>query len=98
MAKVNANYEAVFIIDPTKSEEDIAALVSKFKTLVEENATIGEVNEWGKRRLAYPISDQNEGYYVFISFNSPSAFPHELNRQFRNADGVIRAMVVCRDE
>ena len=67
MAKLNANYEAVFIIDPRKNEEDTAALVEKFKTLCETNATQVEVDEWGKRRLAYPIKNHmgkpvTEGY------------------------------------
>lgn len=98
MAKINANYETVFIIDPRKTEDETAATVAKFKTLIEENATIGEVNEWGKRRLAYPINDQTEGYYVVISFNSPAAFPRELNRQYRNDDAIMRSIVVCRDK
>ena len=63
MAKLDANYEAVFIIDPRKNEEDTAALVEKFKTLAETNATSVEVDEWGKRRLAYPIQDQTDGHY-----------------------------------
>ncbi len=98
MAKLSANYEAVFILDATLSEEATAALVGKFKTLVEQNGTLAEVDEWGKRRLAYPINDQNEGYYVLLTFSSAPAFPLELDRIFRITDGVIRSMIVCKDE
>ena len=55
MAKVTANYEVVYIIDPAQGEENIAALVAKFKTLAEQNGSAVEVEEWGARRLAYPI-------------------------------------------
>ena len=55
MAKINANYEAVYILKPDLTEEQIAAQVERFKSVVEANGTVSEVNEWGKRRLAYPI-------------------------------------------
>ena len=61
MAKVNANYEAVYILNPDLTEEQIAALVERFKSVVEANGTVSEVNEWGKRRLAYPINDLMDG-------------------------------------
>ena len=98
MAKLSANYEAVFILDATLGEEATAALVTKFKTLVEQNGTLTEVDEWGKRRLAYPINDKNEGYYVLMTFNSVPSFPLELDRIFRITDGVVRSMIVCKDE
>lgn len=98
MAKLNANYEAVFIIDPRKNEEDTAALVEKFKTLCESNATQVEVDEWGKRRLAYPIQDQTDGHYVRLTFSAVPAFPAELDRIFRITDGVMRSIIVCKDE
>ena len=98
MAKLSAKYEAVFIIDPRKNEEETAALVERFKTLAETNATQVEVEEWGKRTLAYPIQDQNDGYYVQLDFTSGNAFPAELDRIFRITDGVMRSIIVCLDE
>ena len=98
MAKLSANYEAVFIIDPRKNEEDTAALVEKFKTLCESNATQVEVDEWGKRHLAYPIQDQMDGHYVRLTFSAAPAFPAELDRIFRITDGVMRSIIVCLDE
>lgn len=97
MAKVTGKYEAMYIIDATLAEESIAAIVEKFKALVEQNATLTEVNEWGKRRLAYPIDHKNEGYYVLMTFDSAPAFPAELGRNFNITDGVIRSMVVELD-
>ena len=98
MAKISANYEVVFIIDPAQGEEGVAALTEKFKTLVEQNSSAMEVEEWGKRKLAYAINYITEGYYVLISFTSAPEFPKELDRILRITDGVIRSMIVCNDE
>ncbi len=98
MAKINANYEVVYIMDPALGEEGIAALKERFKSMVETNGTLTEVDEWGKRRLAYPINDLNEGYYVLMSFTSGAQFPAELDRILKITDGVIRSMIICKDE
>ena len=98
MAKITANYEAVYILDPALSEEAIAALVAKFKGVVEANGTVSEVDEWGKRRLAYPINDLMEGYYVLMTFSAAAEVPAELDRVFRITDGVMRSMIICKDE
>ncbi len=97
MAKINANYEAVYILNPSLNEEQIAALVEKFKKVVEANGTVTEVNEWGKRRLAYPINDLMEGYYVLMTFTAAAAIPAEMDRIFRITDGVMRSMIICKD-
>ena len=98
MAKVNGNYEVVYILDPAMSEEATAALVAKFKTMAEAHGTVKEVDEWGKRRLAYPINDLNEGYYVLMTFNAAAAIPHELDRLFRINDSVMRSLIVWKDQ
>ena len=98
MAKVTDNYEVVYIIDPTLSEEQTAALVAKFKTLAEQNGTAVEVEEWGKRKLAYQINFKSEGYYVLMSFTSAPAFPKELSRVLGITDGVMRSLIVCKGE
>ena len=97
MAKINSNYEAVYILKPELSEEQIAALVEKFKAVVEANGTVTEVDEWGKRRLAYPINDMNEGYYVLIEFESKPEFPHELDRIYNITDGIMRSLIVAQN-
>ncbi len=91
MAKTTA-YEALFIIDMGDGEV-IKTLVEKFKNLIAESAEITAVNEWGKRRLAYPINDKNEGYYVLINFNGPAELPAELNRVFGITEGIMRYLV-----
>ncbi|MDR3207197.1 MAG: 30S ribosomal protein S6 [Oscillospiraceae bacterium] len=98
MAKTTAKYETVFILTPVLSEEETAALVQKFKSLVEANGTLGEVDEWGKRRLAYEISKQTEGYYVLMNFESKPDFPAELERIYSITDGVIRWLTICKEQ
>ena len=98
MAKVTANYEVVYIIDPAQGEENIAALVAKFKTLAEQNGSAVEAEEWGARRLAYPIDYKNDGYYVLMSFTSEPSFPKELDRVLGITDGIMRSLIVCKGE
>ena len=98
MAKSTGNYEVVYIIDAALSEEETAALVAKFQTLAEQNGTAVEVDEWGKRKLAYAINYKTEGYYVLMSFTSEPAFPKELSRVLGITDGIIRSMVVSKDQ
>ena len=99
MAKISANYEVVYIIDPAQGEEAIAATVAKFQALAEQNNAINVVvDEWGKRRLAYAIDYKTEGYYVLMSFTSGAEFPAELDRIFGITDGIMRSMIVCKGE
>ena len=98
MAKVSANYEVVFVVDPAQGEEAVAAQVNNFKTLIEQNASNVEVEEWGTRKLAYPIDYKTEGYYVLMTFTSEPSFPRELDRKLRIADGVMRSLIVCKGE
>ena len=98
MAKLSGNYEVVYILDPNLNEEATAAMVSKFQTLVEQNGTLAEVNEWGKRRLAYPIEDNTEGVYTVIKFTSSPDFPAELERVYNITEGVLRSIIVAEEE
>ncbi len=98
MAKTTANYEVMYIIDPTLSEEDTKALVEKFKALIETHGTIGELEEMGKRKLAYPINDMTEGYYVLVTFTSGPEFPAELDRVMKITDGIMRSLITLRAE
>ena len=93
MAKVSANYEVMYIIDPAVGEEGIAALVEKFKALIEANGTITEMEEWGKRKLAYLINKVSEGYYVLVKFTSGPEFPAELDRIMKITDGILRSLI-----
>ena len=93
-----AKYETMLITSAALDEEATAALVGKFKTLIEANGTIDSIDEWGKRRLAYPINHKNEGYYVLMTFESKTDFPAELTRIYNITDGIIRAIVVEQPE
>ena len=96
MAKVSGNYEVLYVLNPTLGEEDTAALVARFKELAEGRGSVTEVDEWGKRRLAYPINDLEEGYYVLMTFSADSAFPAELDRVYKITDGVLRSLIVAK--
>ena len=98
MPTVKGSYEAVFIFSLKNSEEDVTAMVEKFKTLIAENSEIGEIDEWGKRRLAYLINDEAEGYYVLYNWVSGPEFPAELERISGITEGVLRSMVVRKDK
>ena len=93
-----AKYETMLITSAALDEEASSALIGKFKSLIEANGTIDSIDEWGKRRLAYPINDLMEGYYVLMTFNAAAAIPAELDRIFRITDGVMRSLIVCKDE
>ena len=97
MAKVTGKYETLFIVNPTLVDEEITAVVDKFKSLIESNGTVEKVDEWGKRRLAYPINDLMEGYYALIEFTSAPAFPAELDRKFKIDDSIMRSMIVAQE-
>ena len=98
MAKISDSYEVVYIIDPNQGEEAVAATVEKFKALAEQHGSNVEVEEWGKRKLAYAIDYKTEGYYVLMSFTSDPAFPKELDRVMGITDGILRSMIVCKGE
>ena len=93
MAKINEKYELLYIIDIDKSEEETAAVVAKFKALIEANGTLSEHDEWGKRKLAYLINDKSEGYYVLAKFEAAPEFPAELDRILHITDGVVRSLI-----
>ena len=97
MADVKNSYETVFILSTKLGDDGIAAMVQKFKSLVEANGTIDAIDEWGKRRLAYPISKEVDGYYTLISFTSSPAFTAELDRIYKITDGVLRSLIIKKE-
>ena len=84
----------MFIVDVSGGEEATAAVVEKFKSLIEANGTVESFDEWGKRRLAYPINDMNDGYYVLVNFEAEPSFVAELERIFNITEGVMRSMTI----
>jgi small subunit ribosomal protein S6 len=93
MAILTAKYEFILITKADLGEEATATLITKFKDLISANGTIDAIDEWGKRRLAYPINNQLEGYYVQINFTSSNDFPAELDRQLMINDAVLRSLI-----
>ena len=94
MEKVINSYECLFIADVSKGEEATDATVNKFMSLIEANAEVVDVAKWGKRRLAYPINDMPEGYYVVTTFKAAPEFPSELERLFHIDETIMRSMVL----
>ena len=93
-----SSYETLFIVDAQQGDDGIKALVEKFTGLIAENGTVESVDEWGKRKLAYPINDLTEGYYVLVNFKSAPTLPLELERVFGITDGILRNIVIKHDE
>ncbi len=91
---ITNKYEAVFVFSVQKGEEAVAELFEKFKSLIEKNGTIENVDEWGKRRLAYLINDEAEGHYVIVNFTAGADFPAELDRRAQITEGVLRTMII----
>ncbi|MBE6733392.1 MAG: 30S ribosomal protein S6 [Ruminococcaceae bacterium] len=87
-------YEALMIYSVTGGEEAVNSVKEKFNELIAKNGTVLNVDEWGKRRLAYLINDEAEGFYVFTTFESEPTFPAELERIAKITDGVLRVMVI----
>ena len=94
MEKVINSYECLFIVDVTKGDETCDATVNKFLSMIEANAEVVDVAKWGKRRLAYPINDMPEGYYVIATFKAEPTFPSELERVFNIDETIMRSMVI----
>ena len=94
MAKLAEKYEAIIVFSLKKEEEEIKALTAKFADLIKENGTLTNIDEWGKRKLAYDINYESEGYYVLYNFESKPDFPMELERIIGITDGVLRSIVV----
>ena len=97
MPNLTNSYETVLILSTNLGEEGTAAMIQKFKDLIGANGTIENVDEWGKRRLAYPIAKQPEGYYVLIHFKSSPEFTAELDRIYKITDGVLRSLIIKKE-
>ena len=91
-------YELVLVLSLSKGEEAVEALKAKFTDMISKHGTLGEVEEWGKRKLAYPINYETEGFYVVAQFESEESFPAELYRVINITDGVLRSLIVTKGE
>lgn len=91
---MTGKYEVMMVLSVKNGDEAVNALVEKFKTLIADNGTIENVDDWGKRRLAYLIDDEAEGYYVVVDFESDAEFPAEFDRVAKITEGVLRTMII----
>ena len=88
-------YELIYILTPELDQEAIQALIEKFNGIItNQGGTVDEVNEWGKKRLAYEINDIKEGYYVLVNFSGNGEVINELDRIFKITEGILRYLVV----
>ena len=98
MAKLEQSYESIIILSTKLGEDGIKAVIAKFTDMISKEATLESVDEWGKRRLAYAINYEHDGYYVLFNFTSKPDFPAELDRVYKITDGVIRSMIIAKSE
>lgn len=91
-------YESIFVISSLLEEEKIQEIITRVKTLIESSAQLEKIEEWGKKRLAYEIDDQKEGYYTLVHFTAEPTFPNELERIYKITEGVMKYLIVRRDE
>ena len=92
-------YEALYIVRPDLSDEEVSATMEKYKQVVEEQGgEVESVNRWEKRYLAYDVKGQREGIYVLMSFKSEAKAAAELSRLLKIGDNVLRHIIVRLDE
>lgn len=92
--EIQSAYESILVVSCKSDEEATKAVVEKFKNLIEANATLESVDEWGVRKLAYPINKESDGFYVLFNFTAPADFTAELDRVYNITDGVLRSLIV----
>lgn len=95
MAK--SKYESVLVVSTKAGDEAAAEVVAKFNDLISKNAVMESVDEWGKRRLAYMINKETEGFYVLFNFEAEAEFIAELDRIYNITDGVLRSLIVKKE-
>ena len=87
-------YESVVIINPNVEETALKALIERFETLINTDGKVEQVNELGKKKLAYEVKKNKEGYYVVYDFEANPSLIAELERNYRITDEVIKFIVI----
>ena len=99
MEQLTSKYESVFIVKPDLNEEAAKAAIEKFTGIITSNGgVIDNIDEWGKKKLAYPIEDLTEGYYYVINFTAVATLPAELDRVANINDDILRSHIVKLDK
>ncbi len=92
-------YESMYILDAALEDEERNALIARFADIIKaDGGEVESIDEWGKRKLAYPINYKSEGYYVLMTFNAPSNVPAELERNYRIVESVLRHVVIKKED
>ena len=91
-------YEIMFVIDADLDEAKRNEVVETVKGIIAEGGEVGEMAEWGLRKFAYPIEKKNEGYYFVLQFCANPELPKDLDRRCRNAEPIVRHIIVNKDE
>ena len=90
------NYELMLVLSVKEGEDASKALLKKFTDLIEKNGKIDNIDEWGKRKLAYLINDEADAYYTVVEYSADSQFPVELERILGITDGVLRFLNIAK--
>ena len=90
-------YETIIIINSNLEEEATKSVIAKVTDLIANHGTVESTEEWGKKKLAYPIQKQLEGYYVLINFSSNPDFIDELERVYNITDEIIKHIIIKKD-
>jgi len=92
-------YETIFILRPSLNEDEITAIIERSTTILTEvDGQIIELDKWGMKKLAYPINYKKDGYYVFVEFEAEPEFPIELERIYRITEGVLKGLIVKKED
>ncbi len=97
MADIINSYETIVVVSAKNGEEAAQEVVERVKGVISQHGTLESVDSWGKRRLAYPIEKQAEGYYTLINFKSTPDFTAELDRRYQINDQILRTIIVKKD-
>lgn len=96
--EVMSKYETIFVINPEADEETVQSLIERMKGVIEKDGSVENVDEWGKRKLAYEVKGYREGYYVLLNFTAEPSIPGELERVYKITEDIIRHIIVKEDE
>lgn len=91
-------YESVMIVAPTMDEKQQKEIENKYSKLINENGKVESFENLGKKRLAYEIRKNKEGFYMLFNFESDASFIAELERQYRIDDNIIKFIVVKKED
>jgi small subunit ribosomal protein S6 len=92
------NYESMFILLPTLSKDETDKLIERFQNvLAGQHGEVAKIERLGKRKLAYEIKGQQEGFYVLFQFKAPGAAVHEFERQLRLTDSVLKHQTLLQE-